>query len=111
MTRPRKRPAAPVFRGLVTPQKLDVFLARVRERGLSQGACTLAELSGFVESLQASAGFAAVREAFLQTGIDLCEPCLRAGKVAVATEHVEIDTGMRSVGAFVYACDACRRTL
>lgn len=111
MPRTRKRtprPAAPAYRGLVTPQRLDAFLSCVRERGLGQDTCTLAGLQGFVEGLQATAGFAAVRDALRQASIDPCELCQREGKASVATEHVELDTGMRSVGAFMYACDACR---
>ncbi len=111
MPKARKRtpkPAAPAYRGLVTPQRLDVFLARVRERGLSQDTCTLEGLQGYVEGLQATAGFAAVRDTLRLASIEMCELCEREGKASVATEHAEIDTGMRSVGAFMYACDACR---
>jgi hypothetical protein len=111
MPKPRKRtpkPAAPVRRGLVSPTQLEAFLVRARERGLTQDVCTLDELPAFVASLQTAAGFTAVRDALTQAHIDLCAPCLRAGRASVAVEHVEVDTGMRSVGDFVYACATCR---
>ena len=111
---PRKRrppPAAPVrpaHGNLLTQRQLDHFLAHLRERGIAAAECDLAGLQALVESLQARHGHATVRSALAMAGIATCVYCERAGKAAVATDNVEIDTGLRSVGDFMLTCDACR---
>lgn len=112
---PRKRrsppPAAPVrpaHGNLLTQRQLDRFLAHLRERNLAEAHCELAEIQGLVENLQARHGHAIVRGALAAAGIATCVYCERAGTASVATDNVEIDTGLRSVGAFALTCDACR---
>lgn len=111
---PRKRrtppapPARPAYGQLLTQRQLDAFLAYVRAQGLSDEGCTLDGLQGYVEALQARAGFAATRSALARSGVAGCEYCEREGRASVAVEQVELDTGLRSVGAFATVCAACR---
>ncbi|MFO0610343.1 MAG: hypothetical protein U0324_44700 [Polyangiales bacterium] len=112
MTRKRRPPPAapvrPAHGNLLTQRQLDHFLAHLRERGIATVECDLAGLQALVESLQARHGHATVRSALAAAGIATCVYCERAGKAAVATDNVEVDTGLRSVGDFVLTCDACR---
>lgn len=91
----------------VSDAQLRALLAGLRADGVAVEPCTLAGLPALLEHLHATRGYPATRHALQRATIPLCEMCARDARATPAVVYAELDTGMRSVGAFMHVCDAC----